>query len=125
MCEHGCNMTSAHGLRFEATRFWVIHRHREYGPFDYEWSADLYGLEMLYDGCKFGEVCSAAEVFADLKEFRLPSRVVEVASLVFGCTLYGIVHGLNDTERRRMLRERLREHDCDAFVPRDGSEPAG
>jgi hypothetical protein len=116
-------MSAVHGLRFDATRFWVIHRRRAYGPFDYEWSADLYGLEMLYDGCKFGEVCSAAEVFADLKEFRLPSRVVEVASLVFGCTLYGIVHGLDERERRRMLGERLREHGCGAFVPVDEALP--
>ena len=65
-------VTAASGLRFEGTAFWVRHRHREYGPFDYEWSRDLGGVELIYGREKFGEFCSADEIYADLKEFHLP-----------------------------------------------------
>jgi hypothetical protein len=37
-------MSSAHGLRFDGTQFWVVHRRREFGPFDYEWSRELDGI---------------------------------------------------------------------------------
>jgi hypothetical protein len=92
----------------EDTRFWVIYRHREFGPFDYEWSPDLRGLAMLYRGVKFGEICGEEELFADLKEFKLPMKVVEVASLTLGCVLYGIHCGFNPLQRRRFLHARLR-----------------
>jgi hypothetical protein len=111
-------LSNSHGLRFEETRFWVIHRRTEYGPFDYDWSADLRGIELLYCGTKFGEVCSAGEVFADLREFRLPMRVVEVASVVLGCTVLGITSGLNDRERGNLLLETLLEFHCEDFLPR-------
>ncbi len=91
-------MRNSHGLRFDDTRFWVIHRRTEYGPFDYDWSQDLRGMELLYQGTKFGEVCSAGELFADMREFRLPMRVVEVASVVLGCLVMGISSGFSDAE---------------------------
>ena len=47
-------MSAPHAIRFDDTRFWVTHRRREYGPFDYQWSTDLHGLEMTYRGVKFG-----------------------------------------------------------------------
>ncbi|REJ72794.1 MAG: hypothetical protein DWQ34_13780 [Planctomycetota bacterium] len=109
-------MTRSHQIRFEGSRFWVVHRRREYGPFDYEWSSDLYGVELTYRGCKFGEFCSEAEIFADLSEFKLPMRVVQVASLVCGCQLYGMLNGLSDVQRERMLSERLHEHGCSRFA---------
>ena len=37
---------TASGLRFEGSAFWVRHRHREFGPFDYEWSRDMLGIEL-------------------------------------------------------------------------------
>ena len=27
-------MTDSHGIEFEGTRFWVIHRRQKYGPFE-------------------------------------------------------------------------------------------
>ena len=110
-------MSNSHGLRFHETQFWVIHRRTEYGPFDYEWSIDFRGVELHYRGQKFGEVCSTNEIFADMKEFSLQMRVVEVASVVFGCLLVGISKGLNSTERRDLLASMLLEFDCDDFVP--------
>lgn len=105
------------GLRVDGTRFWVIHRRREFGPFDYEWSHDLEGLCLLYRGHKFGEICGNEELFADLSEFDLPLRVAEVATLTLGCLLYGIVSGLNAAQRRDLLAARLSEHGYADFLP--------
>lgn len=101
----------------DGSRFWVIHRRREYGPFDYEWSHDLRGLSLLYQGVKFGEICSEDEIFADLKEFKLPMSVVKVASLTLGCQLYSIRSGLNPLQRDEFLRAHLVEHGCSAYLP--------
>ena len=101
-------MAHPHGLRFQGTMFWVIHRRRAYGPFDYEWSKDLRGIELLYQATKFGEYCSPDEIFADLKQFKLPASVVEVASIVLGCTVLGILDGMSSQQRRSLLIERLR-----------------
>ncbi len=105
------------GIRLDDSRFWVIHRRREFGPFDYEWSHDLRGLTLLYRGTKFGEICSAHELFADLKEFRLPLRVAEVAALTIGCISFGIYHGLSQAERRQMISSQLTMHGYGDFVP--------
>jgi len=94
----------------------VRHRRREYGPFDYEWSRDLRGVELTYRGVRFGEYCSDEEIFADLKEFSLPMCVVEVASIVLGCIIYGVLHGLGTAERRRLLIERLCQLGHDKFA---------
>lgn len=108
-------MLPAHGIRFDQTRFWVVHRRREYGPFDYEWSADMYGIEFTYLGRKFGEYCSDVEIFADLKEFELPATVVEVASIAIGCVVYGLIHGLPEHKREVLLFERLKSHGHEKF----------
>lgn len=110
-------MSDSHGIQLEGNRFWVKHRRRTYGPFDYEWNSDFCGVEMLYDGQKFGEYCSVDEIFADLKPFCLPMSVVRVTSIVMGCVLFGVLNGLRESERNRMLEERLRELGFEKFVP--------
>lgn len=110
-------MNSTHGLRFEETQFWVTHRRREYGPFDYDWSADLRGMELLYQGVKFGEICSAGEIFADMQEFRLPMRVVEVATVVLGSIVLGVSCGFSDQEKSALLADILNRFNCDRFLP--------
>jgi hypothetical protein len=109
-------MPASHGLQFRESCFWVIHRRRRYGPFDYEWSTDLYGLELTYQGRKFGEICGGDEIYADLSEFRLPRRVVQVASLVSGCMLFGLLHGYSPLERAELLVQHLKEHGCTDFL---------
>lgn len=99
----------------DGSRFWVIHRRLQYGPFDYEWSPDFRGVELLYDGHKFGEYCSVEELFADLKPFGLPMSVVNVTSIVMGCVLFGVFHGLRDAERRDLVTQRLKEHGYEQF----------
>ncbi len=110
-------MPTSHGLRFEDTRFWVVHRRREYGPFDYEWSRDLGGIEMVYQGEKFGEFCGADSICADLKPYRLPMTVVNVASIVLGCVIQGIVTGSNSRERSDQLVEHLNASGYGRFSP--------
>jgi hypothetical protein len=101
-------LQSTHGLKFSGTRFWVTHRRRDFGPFDYEWNKDFLGIELLYRGEKFGEYCSSEELFADLKPFELPMRVVEVASIAMGCILFGMLSGFGEFEREQLLLGRLR-----------------
>jgi hypothetical protein len=109
-------VSDSHGIYLEGTRFWVKHRRRVYGPFDYEWTPDFCGVEMLYDGQKFGEYCSCDEIFADLKPFRLPMSVVRVTSIVMGCVLFGVLNGLREVERQELLNARLREQGLEQFV---------
>ena len=109
-------VSASNGLRFSGSRFWVVHRRREYGPFDYEWSSDFSGIELHYLGEKFGEYCSDEEIFADLKPFKLPMRVVEVSSVVLGATLFGLLNGLSECEKRDNLLQRLHEHGMDRFA---------
>ena len=114
-------MSVSHGVQFDGSRFWVIHRRTKYGPFDYEWNPEFCGVELLYDGSKFGEYCGIDELFADLKPFHLPMSVVRVTSIVMGCLLYGIQQGISESERRELVSDRLKEHgfarfslaDCD------------
>lgn len=110
------SVSPSKGLRFEDTRFWVIHRRKEYGPFDYEWTPDLRGIELHYRGKKFGEICSIHEIFADMKSFGLPMRVVEVACVVLGSNLLGITSGYSSLERKALLQEILTEFKCDDFL---------
>lgn len=109
-------MSTASGLRFEGTAFWVRHRNREFGPFDYEWSRDLRGIEFMYGRKKFGEYCSEDEISADLKEFRLPMRVVEVTSIVCGTIVYGILNGLDQDQRKAFLLQHLEQNQLPRFA---------
>lgn len=92
------------------------HRHREYGPFDYEWARDLRGVELLYGREKFGEYCSSDELCADLKEFRLPMRVVEVSSIVCGSIVFGVLNGLSGDQKRAVISEHLFNNGLDRFA---------
>ena len=109
-------MKDSIGLRFQGTKFWVTHRRREHGPFDYEWSKDFNGIELLYCGQKFGEYCSCEEIYADLKEFKLPMRVVDVTCVVMGSVLFGLLNGLNSDEKERDMFNRLCEHGYEEYA---------
>ncbi|MDA1013644.1 MAG: hypothetical protein O3A00_04220 [Planctomycetota bacterium] len=100
-------MSVRHGISFEGNKFWVIHRTRAFGPFDYEWSADFLGMEMTYQGDKFGEFCSTDEYFADLKPFRIPLQVSKVGTLVLGLVMQGLLSGLTVEERDRQVQQEL------------------
>ena len=115
-------MSGSHGIHLEGSRFWIKHRRRVYGPFDYEWASDFCGVEMLYDGQKFGEYCSVDEIFADLTPYRLPMSVVRVTSIVMGCVLFGVLNGLREAERFQLLSARLREMGYEQFVPQSQAE---
>ncbi|MCA8987486.1 MAG: hypothetical protein KDA78_07590 [Planctomycetaceae bacterium] len=92
---------------FEETQFWVTHRREAYGPFDYQWSSDLYGVELFFQGEKFGECCNAEQFFADLKPFRLPQRVVEVAMHVSAALIQSMFDSINRSDRLMLVVSRL------------------
>ncbi len=71
---------------------------------------------MLYDGQPFGEYCSLDELYADLKPFSLPMSVVRVTSIVMGCVLFGILNGLCEAERCRLVETRLHQHGFERFL---------
>jgi hypothetical protein len=111
-----CNVVPHQAIIFEGSRFWVTHRRRDYGPFDYEWSRDFAGIELLYQGQKFGEYCSREEIFADLKPFRLPRRVVEVACITLGAVLFGVLNGLDENHKRWNIYDHLDRHGLTRFA---------
>ena len=80
-------------ILLDETAFWVATRGRCFGPFDYQWSTDLRGMELTYQGQKFGEICGPEELFADLTEFRLPMSVCRVAVITAGTLAAGISEG--------------------------------
>ena len=102
-------MCATHGIVFQGSRFWVLHRRQRYGPFDYEWSKDFAGIELTFEGDKFGEYCGEEEIFADLKHYGLPDAVVPVAMIVIGCVMYGVLNGLREAERIQMIVNHLAE----------------
>ncbi len=109
-------MAVRHGIQFEGNKFWVIHRTQTFGPFDYEWSQDFLGMEMTYCGDKFGEFCSTEEFFADLKPYKLPLRVSEVATLVMILVIQGVLNGLSAGERDVQVRQHLRSRGWAKFA---------
>lgn len=105
-----------HGLRFDGSAFFVIHRRREFGPFDYHWSADLRSVDLTYQGVRYGEVFSAAQLCVDLSEFRLPRCVVQVAVLTTGCILQALHRGDDAALRYRRIAAVLRQFGCRRFA---------
>lgn len=102
-------------ILLETTAFWVATRGRCFGPFDYQWSADLRGMELTYQGKKFGEICSSEELFADLTEFRLPISVCRVAVITAGTLAAGIAEGHCSEQRVAALLESLHSFGYDRF----------
>ena len=112
-----------HAITFDGSRFWVTHRRRDYGPFDYEWSRDFAGVELLYQGQKFGEYCSREEIYADLQPFALPRRVVEVACITLGAVIYGVINGLDETHKRWTIYDHLTRRGLDRFAQQIRRQP--
>ncbi len=109
-------MCVTHGIVFQGSRFWVTHRRQRYGPFDYEWSKDFAGIELMFVGDKFGEYCGVEEIFADLKEYRLPAAVVPVATIVIGCVVFGVLNGLREAERAQLVVDQLTQRGFGRFA---------
>ncbi len=104
------------GVLIDETRFWVVHRRKYYGPFDYQWSIDLNGIEFLYQHQKYGECCSNEEFFADLKPFKLPSRVSQVATIVTGTVVSCIFHCIASHERVRQITRNLKNMGLERYT---------
>lgn len=102
-------------------QFWIVSRHELYGPFVYQWSGDLYGIEFTYQGQKFGEVCSDEEFFADLKPYGLPISVARVAALTSGVIAVSVRAGTSLDERASHLIRLLSEFELQRFSIRESS----
>ena len=87
------------------TAWWIVSRGRTWGPFDYQWSTDLHGIELMYQGLKFGEICGEEEFFADLAPFRIPLSISRIAAIVAGTLAAGISAGdCRDGRTKRLLK---------------------
>lgn len=102
-------------------KFWIVSRQELFGPFVYQWSGDLYGIEFTYQGQKFGEVCSDEELYADLKPFGLPIRVARVAALIAGAIVVSIRSGTSIDERISHLISLLQQFDLERFSIREST----
>jgi hypothetical protein len=111
--------TVANEIILSDDKYWIVCRHELYGPFDYQWSGDLYGIEFNYQGQKFGEVCSEDEFFADLKPFGLPISVARVAALTAGTFAVGIRAGTSQDARVTHLISLLERFDLGRFSVRE------
>lgn len=102
-------------------KFWIVSRQELFGPFDYQWSGDLYGIEFTYQGQKFGEVCSDEEFFADLKPFGLPISVSRVAALIAGAIVVSIRSGSSTDERVSHIISLLETFELERFSIREST----
>jgi hypothetical protein len=100
-------------------KFWIVSRQELFGPFDYQWSGDLYGIEFTYQGQKFGEVCSEDEFYADLKPFGLPISVARVAALIAGHSSSAFVPGHQRMSVFHTLISLLQQFDLGRFRIRE------
>jgi len=114
--------SAANEIIINDDKYWIVCRQKLYGPFNYQWSGDLYGIEFTYQGKKFGEVCSDDEFFADLKPFGLPICVARVAALTAGTFVLGIRRGTSQDERVTHLISLLQQFDLERFRVRE-SDP--
>ena len=102
-------------------KFWIVSRQELFGPFDYQWSGDLYGIEFTYQGQKFGEVCSDEELFADLKPFGLPISVARVAAVIAGAIVVSIRSGSSTDERVSHIISLLQTFELERFSIREST----
>lgn len=93
-------------------------RRRAYGPFDYQWSHDLRGIEFTSQSEKFAEVCSCDEFYADLRPWALPLAVCRAAAVTAAMIARSIPVGLTDQQRAASLADLLHEHDVGGFAVR-------
>ncbi|MDG2129077.1 MAG: hypothetical protein P8K08_13845 [Fuerstiella sp.] len=106
-------------ILLDDTAFWVSTRGRCFGPFDYQWSPDLRGVELTYQGLKFGEICGHEELYADLAEFKLPISVCKVATITAGTLAAGVAEGRCIEQRVSKLLTLLEQFGFSRFRVRD------
>jgi len=100
------------------TAWWIVSRRQTWGPFDYQWSTDLRGVEFTFQGSKFGEVCGKNEFFADLAPFRIPISVCRAAAIVAGSIAISISMAEDSEARASRISETLGEYEFGRFVVR-------
>ncbi|MCH2212337.1 MAG: hypothetical protein MK110_13615 [Fuerstiella sp.] len=117
--------TSASEIVLFETKWWITSRGQTWGPFDYQWSDDLHGIEFTFQGCKFGEVCSLDEFFADLAPFQIPISVCRVATVVAGSLAVSLSLAESAKSRSSRLRNGLTEFGFHRFGIRNAVHSPG
>jgi len=107
---------------FRDTQWWIVARGRHWGPFDYQWSGDLRGVEFLFRGIKFGEVCSRDEFFADLAPFRLPISVCRISAIVAGTVAVSVSMAESQDAKVERLTCVLNDFGFERFLVRQSRE---
>ena len=105
----------------DETAFWVAARGRCFGPFDYQWSPDLRGVELTYQGKKFVEICGREDLFADLAEFKLPISICRVAIITAGTLAVEIAEGRCTDQRVSSLISSLERFGFGRFKIRNAA----
>jgi len=107
---------------FRGTQWWIVARGTYWGPFDYQWSGDLRGVELLFRGVKFGEVCSRDEFFADLAPFRLPISVCRISAIVAGTVAVSVSRAESPDTRAKCLTSVLKDFGFERFLVRQSCD---
>lgn len=102
--------------------WWIVSRRRSWGPFDYQWSDDLRGVEFTFQGSKFGEVCGPDEFFADLAPYRLPISVCRTAAVVAGSVAISVSMAEGPEARAARLARALDKWGFGRFAVRTGGQ---
>lgn len=102
--------------------WWIYSRGQSWGPFEYQWSSDLRGVEFLFRGEKFGEVCSREEFFADLAPFGLPISVCRVAAIIAGSVAASLAAVEEPDVRISRLIEALDDYGFGRYAVRRATE---
>lgn len=113
---------STNEILLSDSAWWIVARGQTWGPFDYQWSSDLHGIELTFEGKKFGEVCSEDEFFADLSPFRIPVSVCRVAAIVSGSLAVSIAAAEDMDRRASRLAESLERFNYCRFTVRCNGE---
>ena len=104
-----------HAVQLRDGGFRVRHRASAWHEFTWQWSTDLYGVELWHRGRKVAEVCGPDRVFADFAGCELPDRVVEVATLAYGVLVWAIRESVPPSRRPALLAAELAGRGLERF----------
>lgn len=105
-----------HAVAYGDSGFDVVHRNRTYGPFRIEWALDLYAIELHYRHAHVATLGQSTSLYADLSETGLPTRVCEIAIIVFAAAHEGIRLGMDPCDQRSLVANTLADHGLERFA---------
>lgn len=107
--------SARHGVLLSDDGFHVVHRNRSFGLFTVQWALDLLALELIFDGVQVASLGIAPAVHADLDGLGLPTRVREIAIIVFAASHEAIQLNLPEFDRVNLIANTLLDHGLERF----------